>query len=67
MTSTLCHNSKSFPELPLKETSTCHFKNQYQCTIKEQLKSGDGVRDSIKTFPTKPMGKPLLIGDEADR
>ena len=67
LTSTLRHYSKAFPDLSLKETSVCHFRNQYQCTIKEQVKSGEGVCDNIKALPTKPMGRPLLIGEEADR
>ena len=67
VTSTLRHYSKAIPDLSLKETSVRRFKNQYQCTIKEQLKSGEGVCDNIKALPTKPMGRPLLIGKEADR
>ena len=55
MTSTLCHYSKAFPDLSLKETSVRRFKNQYQCTIKEQLKSSEGVCNNIKALPTKPM------------
>ena len=67
MTSTLRYYSKAFPNVSLKETSVRRFKNQYQNTIKEQVKSGDGVCDSIKALPTKPIGRPLLIGEGADR
>ena len=65
VTSTLRHYSKTFPDLSLKETSVRRFKNQYQCTIKEQVKSGES--GNIKALPTKKMGRPLLIGEEADR
>ena len=64
VTSTLHHYSKTFPDLSLKVTSVRHFKNQYQCTIKEQVKSGES--GNIKALPTKTMGRPLLIGEEAD-
>ena len=64
VTSTLRHYSKTFPDLSLKETYMHRFKNQYQCTIKEQVKSGES--GNIKALPTKTMGRPLLIGEEAD-
>jgi len=41
VTNTLHYYSKTFPDLSLKETSVRHFKNQYQCIIKEQVKSGE--------------------------
>lgn len=65
--STLRHYSKTFPDLSLKEMSVRHFKNQYQCTIKEQVNSGESSNNTIKALPMKTMGRPLLIGNEADR
>ena len=65
ITSTLRHYGKAFPDLSLKETSVHCFKNQYQCIIKEQVKSGES--GNIKSLPTKTMCRPLLIGEEADR
>lgn len=62
--STLCHFSNTFPDISLKETSVQLFKNQYQCTNKEQVKSSEN--GNIKALPTKTMGRPLLIGKEAD-
>jgi len=70
MTNTLRYynNPKTFPDLPLlNETSLRKFKNQYQSTINEQLKSGKNSGSSVKVLPSKPMGRPLLIGEEADR
>ena len=59
---------KTFPDFPLlKETSVRWFKNEYEKVIKEQLKSGESSGSSVKALPTKPMGRPLLIGEEADR
>ena len=31
------------------------------------MKSGEISSRSVKALPTKPMGRPLLIGEEADR
>ena len=47
--------------------SVRRFKNEYERAIKEQLKSGESGGSSVKALPTKPMGRPLLIGEEADR
>ena len=59
---------KTFPDFqPLKETSVRRFKNEYEKVIKEQLKSGESSGSSVKALPMKPMGRPLLIGEEADR
>jgi len=60
-------NQKTFPDLPpLKEMSVQWFKNDYQSAIKEQLKSGKSSDSCVKALPMKPMGRPLLIGEEAD-
>ena len=47
--------------------SVRQFKNKYERAIKEQLKSGKSIGSSVKALPTKPMGRPLLIGEEADQ
>ena len=72
VTNTMQYYLKSFPDLPpLKETSVRRFKNEYKRAIKEQLKSGESSGSSVKALPTKPMGRPmgrsLLISEEADR
>jgi len=42
-------------------------KDEYERCIKEQLKSDENSASSnVKALPTKPMGRPLLIGEEAD-
>ena len=68
VTNTMRYYLKSFPDLPpLKETSVRRFKNEYERAIKEKLKSGESSGRSVKALPTKLMGRPLLIGEEADR
>lgn len=68
VTNTMRYYLKTFPDLPpLKETSVRRFKNEYERAIKEQLKSGESSGSSVKALSTKPMGRPLLIGEEADR
>ena len=67
ITNTMRYYLKSFPDLPLlKETSVRRFKNKYERAIKKQLKSGESSSSSVKALPMKPMGRPLLIGEEAD-
>ena len=68
ITNTLRYYLKNFPKQPpLKERSVRQFKDEYERRIKEQLKSGEsGVSSSVKALPTKPMGRLLLIGEEAD-
>ena len=68
ITNTIRYYLKTFPDFPpLKEMSIRRFKNEYEKVIKEQLKSGKSSGNSVKALPTKPMGRPLLIGEEADR
>ena len=68
ITNTMRYYLKTFPDFPpLKETSVRQFKNEYEKVIKEPLKSGKSSGSSVKALPTKPMGRPLLIGEEADR
>jgi len=67
ITNTMRYYLKTFPDLPpLKEMSVRWFKNEYERAVKEQLKSGESSSSSVKALPTKPMGRPLLIGEEAD-
>ena len=53
---------------PLKETSLRRFRDEYERCIKEQFRSDESsASSSMKALPTKPMGRPLLIGEEADK
>ena len=68
VTNTLRYYFKAFPkQLPLKETSVRRFRDEYERCIKEQLRSDESSSSSsMKALPTKSMGRPLLIGEEAD-
>ena len=69
VTNTLRYYLKTFPKQPpLKETSVRQFKDEYERCIMEQLRSDESSAScSVKALPTKPMGRPLLIGEKANR
>jgi len=68
VTNTLRYYVKILPKQPpLKETSVRRFRDEYERCIKEQLRSDESSSSSsMKALPTKSMGRPLLIGEEAD-
>ena len=65
-TNTIRYYARRFPGIPLKETSVRRFKSQYQSLLKDK-KLGDCLQDEVFELPRKKMGRPLLIGDEADK
>ena len=69
ITYTVRYYVKIFPKQPpLKETSVRRFRDEYERYIKEQLRSDESsASSSMKAMSTKPMGRPLLIGEEADQ
>ena len=76
-TSTLRYYARHYPDLPLKETSMRHFKNQYLEDLKSKNpddskncsdeSEGDDDKETVPELPNKKMGRPLLIGEQADR
>ena len=65
-TNTIRYYARRFPGIPLKETSVRRIKSQYQSLLKDK-KLGDYLQDEVFELPRKKMGRPLLIGDEADK
>ena len=65
VTNTLCYYKKSFPDLPLKETSVRRFKDSYRESLRKRAR--DDNCDELDELPSKKMGRPLLVGDEIDR
>ena len=67
-TNTLWYYARHFPTIPLKETSVRRFKSQYQSLLSKKKRPGECSQDDeICELPSKKMGRPLLIGDEADK
>jgi len=76
-TNTLCYYARHYPDLPLKETSVWHFKNQYLEDLKSKNpegsrncsdeNEGDDDKEMVPELPDKKMGRPLHIGEQADR
>ena len=64
MTNALRYYRKTFPDLPLKETSVRRFKDLFQQSLKRS--HSDSLED-VSELPNKKMGRPLLIGEELDR
>ena len=61
-TAALRYYAKTFPDLPLKETTVRRFKNNYQSSLKT---ASDGSSDASELL-SKKCGRPLLIGEELD-
>jgi len=69
-------HSRHYPDLPLKETSVQHFKNQYLEDLKSKNpddskncsdeNEGDDDKVTVPELPNKKMGRLLLIGEQAD-
>ena len=64
VTSALCYHKKTFPDLPLKETSVRRFKNLFQQSLKRPRSDSS---EELSKLPSKKMGRPLLISEELDR
>ena len=64
VTNALRYYRKTFPDLPLKETSVRRFKDLFQQSLKRSR--SDSLED-VSELPNKKMGRPLLIGEELDR
>ena len=67
MTNTLRYYARHFPTIPLKETSVRQFKSQYQSLLSKKKPGECSQDDEVCELPSKKMGRPLLIGDEADK
>lgn len=66
-TNTLRYYARHFPSIPLKETSVRRFKSQYQSLLDKKKYGECSHDDEVCELPSKKMGRPLLIGDEADK
>ena len=64
VTNTLCYYKRTFPNLPLRETSVRRFKDSFQESLKRPR---DDSLEDLCELPNKKMGRPLLIGEELDR
>ena len=64
---TLQYYAWHFPNVPLKETSVRRFKSQYLSKLNKKKPGECSQDDEVGELPSKKMGRPLLIGEEADR
>ena len=58
VTATIRYYAKTFPDIPLKETSVRRMKNNYLSHLKVSEKSKD-----VQELPDKKRGRPLLLGE----
>ena len=67
-TNTLRYYAIHFPNLPLKEASVRRFKTQYLSELNKKNPGAECSQDNkVCDLPSKKLGRPLLIGEEADR
>ena len=64
VTNTLRYYKRTFPDLPLRETSVQRFKDSFQQSLKRPR---NDTLENMSELPNKKMGRPLLIGEELDR
>ena len=62
VTGTIRYYAKTFPDIPLKETSVRRMKNDYLSHLKTSEKSED-----VQELPGKKRGRPLLLGEQLDK
>ena len=71
VTVTICHYGIKYPDLVLKESSVCRFKNAYQERIKLNLNclgaAGLETPGFAKGLPNKKTGRSLATGEEIDQ
>ena len=66
-TNTLRYYAGHFPHIPLKETSVRRFKGQYLSLLNKKKPGEYSQDEEVCELPSKKMGRPLLIGEEADK